>query len=186
MNIRFEKATQEHLPIIFAWLQEPHVREFWDNSQEHKDDIVNFTQGRNTPSRHFHVMFTYWVGFIEHEPFAFLLTSPIAADDACPEIWKNHLSQTGTTHSIDFCIGNKKFLGSGLAAPTLKAFTEFFASTVDPRADTFFIDPDENNPRARHVYEKAGFREVGGFEAQKGFFQGQKSYLMVLQTHARA
>ncbi len=183
MNICFEKASPQHQHIIFEWLQESHVKEFWDNSQEHKDDILNFIQGRKEPSGYFHDIFTYWVGLNEGAPFAFLLTSPIVADDECPEIWKIHLSKTGATHSIDFCIGNKKFLGKGLAAPTLKAFTEFFASSVDPRVDTFFIDPDENNPRARHVYEKAGFCDVGSFEMQKGFFKGKRSHLMALKLH---
>lgn len=40
--------------------------------------------------------------------------------------------------------------------------------------NTFFIDPDNNNPRAEHVYEKAGFvsgrvytrQEVSGFFRQ--------------------
>ena len=35
----------------------------------------------------------------------------------------------------------KDFLGRGLAAPTLKAFTEFFKVDVDATTDTFLIDP---------------------------------------------
>jgi len=26
------------------------IMEFWDNTQAHKDDIVNFAEGRKTPS----------------------------------------------------------------------------------------------------------------------------------------
>lgn len=52
---------------------------------------------------------------------------------------------------------------------------------IDPHADTFFIDPDDNNPRAQHVYEKAGFKLVGKFIAEKAFwdFTGDKTHLMV-------
>lgn len=39
MNIHFEKANLSHKETIFNWLKEPHVQEFWDNSQEHKDDF---------------------------------------------------------------------------------------------------------------------------------------------------
>jgi len=42
MNIHFEKAALKHIDIIFSWLQEKHIQEFWDNSQNHKDDILNF------------------------------------------------------------------------------------------------------------------------------------------------
>lgn len=34
------------------WLNEPHVQEFWDNTQAHKEDILNFIQGRKTPSQY--------------------------------------------------------------------------------------------------------------------------------------
>jgi hypothetical protein len=42
MNIHFEKAALKHIDIIFSWLQEKHIQEFWDNSQNHKDDNLNF------------------------------------------------------------------------------------------------------------------------------------------------
>ncbi len=53
------------------------------------------------------------------------------------------MSQTGRTISLDFDIGNKKYLGCGLGAPTLSAFVTFYKNEVDNRADTFFIDPDK-------------------------------------------
>jgi hypothetical protein len=46
MNITFKKATLADKETIFSWLAEPHMMEFWDNSQEHKDDILNFMNGR--------------------------------------------------------------------------------------------------------------------------------------------
>ena len=46
-------------------------------------------------------------------------------------------------------------------------------------ADTFFIDPDENNPRAKHVYAKAGFEHVGDYSPHEGAFIGSTSLLMV-------
>jgi hypothetical protein len=42
MNICFEQVTQKHLDVIYAWLAQDFVVEFWDNTQAHKDDIVNF------------------------------------------------------------------------------------------------------------------------------------------------
>jgi RimJ/RimL family protein N-acetyltransferase len=181
MNIQFEKATLAHKDIIFEWLNESHMQEFWDNSQEHKDDIINFINGRIEPSHYFDGIFTYWIGLTDNEPFCFILSAPVVLGDNDHQIWKEHLSTTGTTISIDFGIGNKAFLGKGLAAQSLCAFTEFFKSQIDPKADTFFIDPDENNPRAKHVYEKAGFKMVGDFKTEGKYwkFSGDKTCLMV-------
>lgn len=153
------------------------MMEFWDNSQEHKDDILNFIHGKK--QHYFYGTTQYWVGSIDNEPFCFLLSDILEADQELPEIYRKYLSTTGHTMTIDFGIGNKNRLGHGLAAPTLAAFVRFYHEKIDQQADTFFIDPDEHNPRAKHVYEKAGFKEVGEYDVIEGAFKGQVSYLMV-------
>nr|MBA2728157.1 GNAT family N-acetyltransferase [Parachlamydiaceae bacterium] len=57
---------------------------------------------------------------------------------------------------------------------------EYYCANVDSKTDTFFIDPDIENPRAIHVYEKAGFELVGNFIMRNStFFKDQQSLLMV-------
>jgi len=182
MNITFEKAALKYKDIIFQWLEEPHIQEFWDNSQEHKDDIINFINGRKEPSNYFYGTIDYWIGLINEKPFAFVLSDRILPSQASlSELHRKHLSVNGNTITLDFGIGNKEFLSQGLAAPTLQAFMEFYRSNVDKSADIFFIDPDDNNPRAARVYSKAGFVKVGEFEGQGKYwdFSGDKTYLMV-------
>ncbi|MBN8827357.1 MAG: GNAT family N-acetyltransferase [Sphingobacteriia bacterium] len=179
LDITFRKPTLDDKEIIFSWLDKPHVHEFWDNSIDHRNDINNFLEGRVTPSNYFNGIFTYWMGLINNEPFSFLLTSEIIINEDISEVWKNHMSKSGKTITIDFCIGNEKFLGKKLASPTLEAFTKFYYEEVDEKANTFFIDPDENNPKAKHVYKKAGFKEVANFAFEKGVFEGNKASLMM-------
>lgn len=178
-DIYFEKANLKHEDVIFSWLSEPHIQEFWDNSEEHKDDIKIFIEGRKIASTYFDGIFTYWIAVIDQVPYALIMTAEVLDDADCNELWKNYLSKTGKTFSIDFCIGNKELLGKGLAAPTLEAFVKFYHKVVDHKADTFFIDPDESNPKAKHVYEKAGFQQVGEFIMKSGAFAGHKTELMV-------
>lgn len=178
MTMTFEKATLQHKDIIFDWLAEPHMQEFWDNSQEHKDDILNFIHERQ--QNYFYGTTKYWIGITENQPFCFLLTDQmLSSQDDLSDLHKANLSESGHTIGLDFGIGNTVFLGKGLAAPTLRAFVDYFTSHVDQKADTFFIDPDENNPRAQHVYEKAGFHLVGDYIPKVGAFIDQRSYLMV-------
>jgi len=157
--------------------QTPRER-IWDNSPEHREDILIFLEGRIKQSTYFNGTFTYWIGSVDNEPFAFIMTAEISEKEDLPEVWRKSLSKKGKTFGIDFCIGNENYLGKGLAAPTLKGFTEFFQKE-NKNVDTFFIDPDESNPRATHVYEKAGFKSVGSFLVEKGAFRGQNSWLMV-------
>lgn len=177
MNIQFEKASKSHETLIFNWLSEPHMMEFWDNTQEHKDDILNYIHGRK--QHYFYGTTQYWIGYIDDEPFGFMLTDILLPDQELPDLYRKYLSTKGHTIAIDFGIGNKARLGQGLAAPTLVAFMQFYHDKIDPLADTFFIDPDQNNPRAKHVYHNAGFNEVGDYNPQAGAFIGQTSYLMV-------
>lgn len=178
MNIHFEKANKVHENIIFAWLAEPHIQEFWDNSKEHRDDILNFIYHR--PQTYFAGTTQYWVGYVENEPYSFILSDILEKEqDDLTDTHLKYMSQTGHTISLDFGIGSIKYLGQGLGATTLIEFMKFYRNNVDPKADTFFIDPDENNPRAVHVYSKAGFAKVGQYDVSKGAFIGSKSELMV-------
>lgn len=178
-NIHFEKATLAHKDIIFEWLDKAHVKEFWDNSQKHRDDILNFIQGRNASSNYYDGIFTYWIALIEREPYSLLMTSEVLPEEDLPKKWIPYLSKTGRTYTIDFMIGEEKFLGKELASPTLKAFTQFIKNKVDSSVDIFIIDPAETNPRAKHVYTKAGFETVAEFVRDCGFFKDIKHFLMI-------
>lgn len=181
MNITFKKASPEHEALIMGWLVEPHMIEFWDNTQEHKDDILNFIYGR--AQTYFGGGFTYWVGYLDDEPHAFILSEELhRGTKDLPTIHYQHMSEQGMSVGLDFGIGNPSFIGKGLAVPTLKAFMDFYQG-MNPKVDTFLVDPDPNNPRACHVYEKAGFKKVGHFEATEGAFQLQESVLMVRKIY---
>lgn len=177
MNIRFEKAGVGHLETIFQWLSEPHMMDFWDNSQEHKDDIINFVHGKK--QRYFYGTTKYWVGYFDNNPYCFLLSDILLPEQELADVQRIQMSPQGHTISLDFGIGNKEYLGKGLAAPTLEAFVRFYKESVDVLADTFFIEPATNNPRAKRVYAKAGFQEIGQFEMEKGAFAGSPTILMV-------
>lgn len=183
MNISFEKANLSHREVIFAWLQEPHVQGFWDNSQGHKDDILNFMHGRKESSDYCDGLYTYWVGSIDGEPYCLVMTLEEKQEYDLPALKKAYLSQYGHTYSIDYMIGNKAYVGKGLGAKTLEAFVEFIRNHHDPQADTFFIDPDITNARAKHVYEQAGFQHVGDFIMDgNGIFAGRVTHFLVKQV----
>jgi RimJ/RimL family protein N-acetyltransferase len=183
MNIHFEKASIEHKDTIFGWLDEPHMQEFWDNSPEHREDILNFMSGRVTPSSYHGGLYDYWVGIIDGTPYCLVMThEEHIGDQDAPEPFKPYLSEPGETYSLDFGIGNHEFLGKSLAAPTLNAFMDFFAKDIDPRTKRFLIDPGTHNPRAIHVYQKAGFKIVREFAQEGGYFDHGQGVLMLKEV----
>lgn len=163
MSINFEKANVNHVDIIFGWLAEPFVQEFWDNTQGHKDDILNFVNGRKEPSNYCDGKYFYWIASWNGHPFAMLMTIQETAEDHIDDIKLSHLSKTGNTYGIDYMIGDKDYFGKGYGAKTLSEFLDFFRREFDGSADTFVIDPASDNPRAKHVYMKAGFELIADF-----------------------
>lgn len=179
-SVAFKKASPEHREVVLNWLSEPHIKEFWDTSPEHRDDILIFMQGRKEPSPYWNGMFDYWIGSINGEPYCLLMTSEILSSQTdLPEGWRDYLSKAGKTFSIDFMIGNKKYLGKGLGGITLERFTQFIHEAIDSAVDTFFIDPADSNPRAKHVYEKGGFKTVATFYRDFQDAKNVKHFLMV-------
>ena len=61
MKLSFEKVGLQHIETIFSWLAEPHIQEFWDNTQDHKDDILNFVNERQEPSNYCNGKYICWV-----------------------------------------------------------------------------------------------------------------------------
>ena len=163
MTLRFEKISLQHIDIIFGWLTEPFIQEFWDNTQGHKDDILNFVNGRKEPSKYCDGKYVYWIASCDGHPVAMLMTIQETAEDHIDDIKLNHLSKTGHTYGIDYMIGNKNYFGKGYGAKILLAFLDFFRKDFDPKTDTFIIDPASDNPRAKKVYMKAGFEHIADF-----------------------
>lgn len=163
MSIHFEKAKISHLDIISGWLAEPFVQEFWDNTQGHKDDILNFVNGRKDPSNYCDGKYVYWIAICDDHPFAMLMTIQETKEDHIDDIKLNHLSKTGHTYGTDYMIGDKNYFGKGYGVKTLLEFIDFFRREFDASADTFIIDPAADNPRAKHVYMKAGFEHITDF-----------------------
>lgn len=166
MNITFVKANLSHIDTLLKWLSEPHIQEFWDNSNGHKDDIINFVEGRKTPSNYADGKYVYWIASFNGEPFAMLMTIQETLYSKINQEKIEHLSKTGHTYNLEYMIGNTKFFGKGYGAKTLSEFIDYFRKNIDPKADTFLIDPASNNPRAKHIYMKAGFEHVCDFIMQ--------------------
>ena len=182
-TITFQKLIKEYQEFIFSWLAEPHVQEFWDNTQAHKDDILNFIDGRKEPFSYCDGNYTYWLAIINDEPYAMLMTIPDTYDDDIDQLLIENLSKTGNTYSIDYMIGNTKYFGKGYGAQTLMEFVDFFRAKVDSKADAFLIDPAKDNPRAKRVYEKAGFEYIADFLMQGEMSGSGKQHHLLIKKY---
>lgn len=163
-TITFRPATSSDEERILQWLKRPDVAIWWQDDGRTLRDLRLFVKGKTSEFQH-------WLGFIGETPYAYLMTSEVTAED---ELCWRHREPEGRALTLDYLIGDESFLGKGLGAQTLKAFAESQAQNVT----TFMLDPNPENERAVHVYEKVGFRKVEEFTPDSGPFSGKPHILM--------
>lgn len=104
---------------------------------------------------------------LKNEPIATIVSSPLRRARKTADIIAQHIKAPviEITELQEVCWGEKEGMlkGKGYGAKTLSEFLDFFRREFDGSADTFIIDPASNNPRAKHVYMKAGFEHIADF-----------------------
>jgi predicted acetyltransferase len=181
MKIKFKKVIETHLDTIFCWLHEPHIMEFLDNTEEHKDDIVNFAKGRDAESSYAGAKYDYFLAYLEDKAFAIIMTIQETHKEDIGEEKLKILSKTGHTYGLNYMIGIPKFFGKGNGSQTLSNFIDYFREIVDPKADTFIIDHTSENLKVNHVYMKAGFKHVCDFMMESDVCGEEKVHHLLLK-----
>lgn len=155
MIISFVKASLKYKKVILNWFTKPHVNEFFygDGLKNTLNNIDLYMNGQNNNGKY---SFDLWVALIDNKPFGFLMTSPIEGPNDNLKKW---YVDGKTTFTLDLLIGEEEYLGKGLASLMIRNFIVDMFN----HADYFLIDPAARNPKAIHVYEKAGFKKVGDF-----------------------
>lgn len=125
--------------LIHQWLEQEHIKK-WIHGKGLQNTLTGLEQfflGKSTT--------TYWIGYDQEIPFAFLITSP----------------DGNNAITLDLFICDLNYLGRGLAVSMIH---QFLISQF-PDVKKVLIDPEVANIRAIHVYKKAGFKIVGEFIA---------------------
>lgn len=173
-KISFRKAVRSDLPLLKSWFDKPHVKEFWDISPEMWENVDSYLNEHK-------VLYDYWIGSLGGIPYCLIITSDAKEMEPSAPGSDNRflpwLEADGLNWTIDFMIGEEVYLGKGLSFLSLEAFTQ-----SQKNISAFFIDPEVNNAKARHVYAKAGFLKVANFTPQIGSFSGLEHVLMKKKT----
>lgn len=137
----FRDVTEKDLPMLKAWLAEPHLREWWGDPDEVVAEIREAMASVETEPL---------IGELDGRPIAYLQWYDPHLEDDHP-----YQDQPFGTLGIDLSIGPPDFLGKGHGSAMLRALAD---DLFDEGAPRLIIDPDPANARAIRAYEKAGFR----------------------------
>lgn len=143
-TVGFRLVTETDLPLIGAWLAEPHVARWWGDAGAALDEI---RQAMAEPTTE-----PYLILFDE-VPVGYIQSYDIHGEADHP-----YRDQPPGTVGIDLSIGEPSLVGRGHGPAVIEAFVaRLFAAGV-PRV---VIDPDPDNTQAIRAYTKASFVPVG-------------------------
>ena len=156
--IHFETVKPIHIKTLLSWFSENHVKEFYygEGLENTLRNLELYCKGINNNGSY---SFEHWIASYNKVPFAFLMISPVTGPFDPNDDYDKWYAEDKKTFTLDLLIGNKDFLGKGIAHELIH---DFILSQYS-FADVFIIDPESKNTKAIHVYEKVGFKKVGEF-----------------------
>lgn len=137
----FRAVTEADLPMLEAWLAEPHVAEWWDDPASEIASIREAMESIETEPL---------IVEFDGRPIAYLQSYDPHLEDGHP-----YQDQPFGTLGIDISIGLPDLVGKGHGSAIVRQFSDMLFEEGCPRV---IIDPHPDNARAIRAYEKAGFR----------------------------
>ncbi|MGJ4890247.1 GNAT family N-acetyltransferase [Bradyrhizobium sp. HKCCYLRH3099] len=140
MIVGFRPMTDDDLPAIRDWLQQPHVRKWWGDPDE---QYALLDGDRHEPAM------DQYITLMDGEAAGYLQCYALTQ-------WNDgFLPQPDGTRGIDLFIVGPERIGQGHGPLVLRTFCNLMFQRGVPRVIT---DPSPANVRAIRAYEKAGFR----------------------------
>lgn len=158
-GITFRPVMESDLPMLRRWMDQPHWREWWGETDTELGYIIDMVEGRDTTRPFIFAMDGVDTGYIQYWTVADQLFEPWLTEAP----WLKDLPDG--TIGVDLSIGDGGKLSKGIGTAVLVAFV---ALLREQGFDQIIIDPDPANKRAVRAYEKAGFRAIPAFEGKTG------------------
>ena len=140
----FRPVTERDLPLLSRWLNEPHMREWWDEPEKELAEIREHMDSISVEPL---------IVEFDGKPIGYLQSYDPHLEDDHP-----YADQPFGTLGLDLSIGVPELVGKGHGSALLSQFVDELFEEGTPRV---VIDPHPTNARAIRAYEKAGFMPVG-------------------------
>lgn len=159
----FKPAHESQTDMIHAWLKQDYIAKWihgagLQSTLTGLEKFIQYLAEGKSLDRHMEIT-QHWVGYDGDKTIVYLLTSNVFKNE--DSVYAEHSETDGPIITLDIFIVDPEYVGKGLATRMIKAFLMSQCSDVTE----VFIDPEQSNKRAIHVYEKVGFINVGEFIA---------------------
>ena len=161
----FNPLQEADLSLLCDWLNEPHVKEWWD------DNLTNDEIKSKYGTRIGDSVIVPFIAYLNKKPIGFI--QYYQADKVGDGWWPDEVEGT---IGIDQFIGEKDLLNRGIGTKMIRAFVHHLFRNLN--AKKIIADVDPKNLRAIRCYEKVGFEFVKEMMTPDGI-----AHLMVINKN---
>ena len=140
--------TERDLPLLYRWLGEPHVREFYDLEPTTFDGVKERYIGRIRGDDPTHP----YIAYLDDAPLGYFQAYLISDHPS----YAQHVDVGENAAGVDMLIGEPTHVGCGRGPVALAQFVDEIVWPITG-ASVCWIGPSTSNARAIRAYEKAGF-----------------------------
>jgi aminoglycoside 6'-N-acetyltransferase Ib len=145
--VTLRRMTDDDLPMFHAWLQRPHVAQYWDAGDLTLEDVQATYRPRVMAANGV----IPYIAQLDERPVGYA-QSYVAL--GCGGGWWEDETDPGV-RGIDQFLAEPDMLGQGVGTRLVLALVDMLFR--DPAVTRIQTDPDPTNARAIRCYEKAGF-----------------------------
>lgn len=144
-TITFKPLTEADIGLLTAWLEKPHVKEWWNDDLSHEQIWDKYRSRIGDPNT---VSFIF---YLDKKPLGFI--QYYYASRVGHGWWPDAVA--GTV-GIDQYIGEEDYINKGYGTVIIRSFIEKLLA--ESHIKKIIVDVDPNNLRAIRCYEKVGFK----------------------------
>ena len=149
---KFRRLSPDDFPLMLVWLQESHVKEWWNDGDDTLEKVAAHYGAADDASRFVLLDGEKPIGYFQY-----------------------YFGENGVI-GIDQFIGDETYLNRGVGTETIKIFVGMILEKHNP--PFIILDPSPENARAINCYEKVGFRHYQTEKLSDRSF----AYMMLLET----
>jgi RimJ/RimL family protein N-acetyltransferase len=158
-NISLRTFADSDIPLFTEWLNKPYIKKWYDPIDEWITEI-----------RERHSKFSwisYFIVMCEDVPIGFCQYYD-CFDSQNFEDWNGRkFENCSEVYSIDYLIGNEKYLGKGYGKELVRLLTDMVFALG---AKEIIVDPDKENTRSNGVLLANGYRFCEEYDFYQKYF----------------
>lgn len=158
--MRFRRLTDDDLPMLHRWLNEPGVVRWWEGDDVSWAGVVrDYGSGNDDPTEH-------WIAVVDGRDAGWLQCyawADYADEDETKAQWGAGVDRAAA--GIDYLVADPAERGTGVGSAMIRAFVRDVVFGLHPGWTQASAGPYVANTASWRALERAGFRRLADYDS---------------------